>query len=294
MPSLTQHHATSVIKMLNIGDSGTGKTGALGSLARAGYRLWILDYDNGLDILALTLKDDPKALERVTYETLRDHRVFRKGIPTLVSPITAYTNAGITLEKWQAAAGAFGPQDVVVIDTLTTFSKAAMNFALNIAGRLNSRIQLTDYGDLARGVLAFIDTITSEEAKFNVIVNSHVKYMGGDEEAQTMMKGLPNSEGQQVSKDVSLFFNTIVLSRTQGSGPATKRVISTQPQGVVQVKVSNPPGIKPSYPIETGLAALFADILGHGPSHTTPVPASPATGTPPTAPETETQPKETA
>lgn len=38
-------------QLLLIGDSGTGKTGALASLARDGYRLFIIDLENGSKIL---------------------------------------------------------------------------------------------------------------------------------------------------------------------------------------------------------------------------------------------------
>lgn len=263
MPSLSDHSAATVVKLLNVGESGTGKTGALASLARAGYSLYILDFDNGLDILHHALADDPEALARVTYETLRDRHTFVGGVPKLKPPITAFASAGKTLEAWGAVN--FTPSDIIVIDTLTAFSEAAFNHSCALSGRLNQRSQLTDYGDMAKSVLAFIDTITDKEYPCNVIINTHIKHFTGDEEAQTSARGLPNAKGQQISKDISLFFNTVVLSRSQGSGQATKRVISTYPQGVVEVKTSNPFKVKPTYPIETGMAQLFADITGSSP-----------------------------
>lgn len=265
MANLNDHPAADVVKLLNIGPSGTGKTGALASLAIAGYRLWVLDYDNGLDILVNALRNHPDAAARVTYETLRDRHTFIGGVPKLKPPVTAFTSAGKTLEGWGAAS--FGSNDVIVIDTLTSFSKAAMNHALFTAGRLNQRRQLTDYGDMAAGVLSFIDTLTDKDYPCNVVINTHIKYFSGDEENQTTARGLPNAEGQQVSKDVASYFNTVVTTRTTGSGSATKRIISTNPTGVVEVKTSNPFNVKPTYPIETGLADLFKDILGHDPNH---------------------------
>lgn len=101
--------------------------------------------------------------------------------------------------------------------------------------------------------------------KCNVIVNSHVKYFGKDDEEQTSARGLPNAKGQEISRIVSRYFNTVVLTRSMGTGPATKRIISTRPQGVVEVATSNPLGVKPEYPVEGGLAPLFRDILGHSP-----------------------------
>lgn len=264
MPALTAHHSTSLIKLLNIGESKSGKTGATASLAKAGYNLHFLDYDNGLDIVASALRNDPAALARVRYETLRDTITFVGGIPKVKPPITAYKGAGKTLTDWDA--GSFTSNDVLILDTLTTFSDAAFNEALQIGGRLNQRPQLQDYGWMADSVKLFIEMITSDAVPCHVIVNSHIRYFSGGEEDQTQARGLPNAKGQEISRIVSRYFNTVVLTRTEGQGPAAKRIISTVPQGVVEVATSNPFTVKPKYPVDVGMAQLFADILGHGPS----------------------------
>lgn len=263
MPSLADHPSGQVIKLLNIGESKTGKTGALASLAKAGYNLYILDYDNGLDIIQTALRADPAALRRVTYETLRDTIQMSGGVPKLKPPIHAYKDAGKALTEWNA--GSFTPRDVLVLDTLTTFSEAAFNEATSLGGRLNQRPQLQDYGWMADSVKLFIEMITDPGLNCHVIVNTHIRYFSGNEEDQTQAKGLPNAKGQEISRVVSRYFNSVVLTRSQGSGPATKRLITTQPQGVVEVATSAPHSVKPTYPVETGLADLFKDILGHGP-----------------------------
>lgn len=268
MTTLASHPAAHVVKMLNVGESKTGKTGALASLAKAGYTLWVLDYDGGLDILVNVLRDDPAALNRVNYATLRDTITTTGGLPKLKPPIHAYKDAGKTLSEWHAEA--FTPTDVLVLDTLTTFSDAAFNEALMIAGRLNQRPQLQDYGWMADSVKLFIEMITDQSLNCNVIVNTHLRYFAADEEAQTQSRGLPNAKGQEISRTVSRFFNTVALTRSIGSGSATRRVISTKPQGVVEVATSNPGKVKESYPVESGLAALFFDILGHGPQTPSP------------------------
>jgi len=68
MANISQHKSTSVTKLLLVGDSGSGKTSALASLANAGKKLRILDYDDGLDILSEYLT--PEAVSRVSYITL--------------------------------------------------------------------------------------------------------------------------------------------------------------------------------------------------------------------------------
>jgi AAA domain len=267
MPSLTIHPSTKIVRLLNIGESGTGKTGTLASLAKAGYRLWVLDFDNGLDILAAALADEPEALARVEYETLRDNISLVGGVPKLTAPMTAWVNAGKTLARWEEslAPEGFTERDVVVIDTLTTMSNAAFNQALVMGSRLNQRPQQTDYGWMGDSVLLFMQAITEEDAKFNLVVNTHIRYLSNEGD-DTLARGLPNAKGQMIPKDIGKFFNTVVLTRTQGSGPAAKRIISTKPQGVIEVKTANPFGVKDTYPIESGMADLFRDILGHGPA----------------------------
>jgi hypothetical protein len=267
MPTLDQHPGSNLVKMLNIGRSKTGKTGSLAGLAIAGYNLWILDYDNGLETLGKVLRDpkvDPEVFKRIHYETLRDDISTLNGTPRIKPPPKAFKAAGATLEKWHAEK--FTPQDVIVLDTLMSFSEAAFRQAVFLAGRLNQRAQLQDYGWMGESVILFIEMLTSPEINCHVVVNTHIKYIGGDEETQENAVGLPDAKGKEVAKNASRFFNTVVLTRSFGTGPGTRRVISTQPQGVIEVATSNPKGVDATYPVDNvGMAKLFRDILGHGP-----------------------------
>src|SRR5262245_21423933 len=102
MPQLSAPSKTTITKMLVIGDSGTGKTGALASLARAGYKLHILDLDNKVatGILPLALKDDPKAMGNIDYEACRDKYKSSALGPILDGPATAYVRALSLMDKW--------------------------------------------------------------------------------------------------------------------------------------------------------------------------------------------------
>ena len=48
MPTLDQHQSDEYLKLIYIGDSSTGKTGSMVSLLLAGYKLYIIDMDNGV------------------------------------------------------------------------------------------------------------------------------------------------------------------------------------------------------------------------------------------------------
>lgn len=263
------------LRILSVGESGTGKSGSLISLALAGYNIYLLDFDNGSEIIENLLADQPDVFARFHITKLRDSIKPVNGVPKLRPPLVAYKGAGKALVDWNAEA--FTDADILVVDTLTKMSEAAFNEALLLAGRLNQRPQLGDYGWMADSVKLYMDMITDDDFGAHVIVNTHIQYLGGDEETQTSSRGLPNAKGKEISKTVATNFNTVLHFRTKGSGPATRRVISTTPQGVVEVKTSAPGKVKPEYSIETGMAELFHDILGHGPS-------LPAKGSTPAAP----------
>lgn len=267
-----------VVKMLNLGKSGTGKTGSLCSLAMAGYHLHILDYDNGVNIIRNTLREEcPAALAKVTYEPLRDKIKLVNGIPKLQKPLTAYASAGKILGEWIDKG--LGPNDVVVLDTLSTFSQCAFDYGLSLSGRLYERPQLQDYGWMADSVRLFIELLTSPDLNCHVVVNTHVRFLA-DEEIALLISystdpkkevdveaakttGLPDAKGQEIPRIVARYFNTTTLSRSLGQGPGARREITTIPIGVVEVKSSAPKTVKAKYPIETGMAQLFEDILGH-------------------------------
>ena len=73
MPTLDQHQSNDLTKMIILGDPGSGKTGGLCSLVKAGYKLAIIDFDNGLDSLVQYIKhecpDKIKNVHYVTFET---------------------------------------------------------------------------------------------------------------------------------------------------------------------------------------------------------------------------------
>ncbi len=156
----------------------------------------------------------------------------------------------------------FTPDDIIHIDTLTSLTEAAFNQALALGGRLNQRPQLQDYGWLAESVGQLIQMLTDPTVvPCHLIVSTHVKFLTAEDD-ENVLKGLPNAKGQEISRTVARYFNTILYYRTSGSGAATRRSIITQPQGVVQVKAAGLT-LKPSYPVESGLADIFTEILGH-------------------------------
>ena len=132
MPSLAKHQSNEYTKLLIEGDSGSGKTGALTSLVAAGYKLRILDFDNGLETLKqYVLKECPERINNVEYRTLRDKRKANPAGPIIDGQPKAFVDGLKMLDRWKyddidlGVPAEWGPEYVIVLDSLTFFSDAA-------------------------------------------------------------------------------------------------------------------------------------------------------------------------
>lgn len=268
MPKLSAHISASTTKMLLIGDSGAGKTGSLVSLAKAGYNLRILDLDNGLDIVANLLRADTVAADRVEFETLTD-KMRPVGNKLIPAKATVWERAIKMLESWKTSDGrelgpvtSWGSKDVLVIDGLTMIAQAAMDFVLSMNARLGQKPHQSDWFDAQLMLEGLLRMLYDENVKCNVIVISHITYIGEDNGPQ---HGYPSSLGKALSPKIGRYFNSALMVKSTGAGANFKRQIHTNTVGLVELKNSNPLRVKPSYPIETGLADYFKDVQAEGP-----------------------------
>ncbi len=297
MPKIAQHQSAETVKMLLIGNSGAGKSGALCALAAAGYNVRMLDYDNGADVVRALLMDPkspyPKdAAQRFDYFSLVEPRknVAGKLIPQRSE---AWTKTAAMLEKWtEGKAGEPGfvdygpitswtPKDVLVFDSLTTLSRAALRFVLQMNGRLGQKPWESDWGEGQDLIRSLFEMVTDPSVKCNVVFVCHYKYV--DVQGQT--KAYPNTLGKALPPEVGIYFNNALQVELAGIGTNAKRRLKTVPTGVLDLKTSNPHNTKADYPIETGLADFFRDVKGQGQPaaaqpHAVPAVASPPQGKP--------------
>lgn len=270
MPSILDHHSSATTKLLLVGDSGSGKTGALASLASAGYNVRIADLDNGVDVLRDLLTSGryaADAAKRVHFVTITDP-LKNSGGRLIPSKASVWQRLTSLLGDWKDPAEAsanFGPvttwtpQDVLVIDSLTLASDAALAYILSLNGRLGSQPHQSDWGLAQTLVESLLKMLYDESVKCNVVINCHVKPIGGDNEAQRFY---PNTLGQALPPKVGRYFNTILLAQTSGRGTGVSRKIFTQSQGTVELKTTAPTRMPQSFPLETGLADYFALVRG--------------------------------
>jgi len=275
MPNLAQYQSGETTKAIVMGDSGGGKSGALASLAHVGYKLHIMDTDNGLDVLKNLLLDpnsrySPKAIENVDAITITEKMVPKQGIVVPASA-KAWSKCISLFDKWDDGQGlnlgsifTWGPQDILVIDSLTMLCNFCMNHIKAMNNRLQSDPYQSDWGEAQRQIEAVLQTLYDSQLKCNVIVNCHITRIGQEESVVSEKgvvskytvsgteRGYPSTLGKALSPKVGRYFNTALLC--EGGK------IYTKTRGIVNLKNTNPVSVPGSFPLETGLADYFKAV----------------------------------
>jgi len=277
MPKGTHHQSLTTTKLLNIGDPGGGKTGALACLAEAGYRLIIVDFDNGLDILIGRnglLRKNKKALENIFYETFTDPlQAVADGQMLPVGTPTAFNRAMKGLTRWKFSdgedstydlgnIGSWGPDTICVIDSFGHGAEAALRFCRQLnAHQLDRFIHQSDYGQAMQMLEGMLQLLYATNIKCHVIVNSHITYM--EDASKGTLRGLPRALGRVLPPKVGGYFNTIIRTVTEGSGKSERHIIRTASESNLELKLPVAPGVIPdTLPIKSGLLTIFKTLQG--------------------------------
>lgn len=257
--------AADTAKLLLLGNGGSGKTGALAALATAGYKIRVLDFDNGTEILFHTLKSTPDALDRIDVEKCLD--TFKQGGDKSIkwnTPV-AFPNALKCLDEWpgEGRPDSWGSDTILVLDSLTFLGDAIFRYVLSANGKHGASTDPKagptepNWGSAINLQEDFLALLTSN-LKCHVIVTAHLK----DVERGGINVPMPSALGKKLPPSVSTYFNHTLLVQTKGSGAAARRTIHTNTQGLIELKSAAPKSVQAEYPIETGLADYFKALFG--------------------------------
>src|SRR5438445_268678 len=273
MPSLAQHQSNEFTKSLFLGDSKSGKTTALWSLVRAWYRLRILDFDNLLDSLKeRLLVECPKQLDSVEFRTLRDNYKPGKGGMVIDGAAKAFMDAMKMLDNWKygetdlGPPKEWGPQTILVIDSLSRLCDAAYDYHLQMqkpgkSGEIDGRAV---YGQAQDAVEMVLSNLTSDTFKTNLIVICHCQFM---DQADRTSKIFPQGVGQKLSPKIPQYFPVYIRLKSV----AGKRTL--QLESDVMIDLAMPSKMKDkTLPADDGLATIFETLRGK------PVPAATQVG----------------
>lgn len=296
MPNIDELNDSELIKMIYIGDSGSGKTGSLMSLAAAGYNLRVLDVDKGVQILKdyATTKLDQHGKPNIYLNakpplwSAEQAATVAKRI-NYVSVSETFTNTGghvickgdswnkilSQLTEWKDGDRSYGkletwgPGEVLAIDSFSRVCDSRMYMELAMNGRAISGRQQSDYWKVQDGIERFLELLVAYDAATkkgipcHVILICHIDYVEKDDGT---VRGMPQSMGKALGPKIAQHFNHALLAKTTGQGTLAKRKIFTQTTGTIDLKNAAPLKVKPEYDLETGLAEYFQAVLGHGPA----------------------------
>ncbi len=265
MPKLSDHQSNEFTKLLLIGEAMSGKTGALVSLLKVGYKLRIQDYDNKLDVLKYYAQHEcPHLLDNVEYVSLRDKRKTTPLGSMIDGKPRAFIEGMKLLDNWKYIDDAgmevdfgkpseWGRDTILIIDSLSRLCDAAFDFRepLVPVGKSGERDMRAVYGDAQDAVEMLLATLTSKTFATNVIVIAHITYQ---DQADGSTKGFPQGVGQKLSPKIPQYFPSAVLFTNKGG----KRTIQTNSTPLIDLANPAPFKMEKSYPIETGLADFFA------------------------------------
>lgn len=254
--------------MILLGNAGSGKTGALASLVAADYKLRILDFDNNLAPLVKFIRHDtPDKLKNVEFRTLVDKYKSSPIGPVLDGMPTAFVEGVKMLDKWKYVPapgkepidlgypGDWGPECVLVIDSLTFMSNYAYNWADGMnPGAKDKRAIYKVAQDAVEDMLALMK---SPAFNTNIVMTAHVRYEQSQDGTTT---GFPNSVGSALGPKIPAYFTSIALMEKTGSGASMARSIRTIPTALIDLRNPAPFDMAPTLPIKTGLADFFRTV----------------------------------
>lgn len=300
MPKLSNHHSAKSTKLLLVGNSGSGKTGSLASLAAAGYKLRILDLDNKLDVLKNFLTDpnstyfkqNPKCADNVDYITLTETKKASGG-KVVSAKATVWSNMMNMLNNWQekdedgkvvndlGGILTWDEKTVLVIDSLSRASLAALDHHLMLNGALTTtRTQNEGRRDIGAAqdlIKSFLMYLSDESIKCNVIIICHITKVSesgyGPQAAEIKEKDGKGNPTGNYTEDLLGFPATIGRALSphvpeyfpnvlHAKTTGTRNFIHTKSTGEVATICTAPLKVAPQYPIETGLSDYFRAVRG--------------------------------
>lgn len=277
------------IKLINIGDTGSGKTGAICSLAGAGYRVVIADLDNGVEVIkdlltASAFGYPAGARLNVKWKTITEPMrvvggqivpkaatVWQRTVDSLgkFSKYRELTADGSVSDN-EGSLGSidtWGEDTVFVLDTLSTLGTAANNFNLMMNGNLGkkrtSMEEMRDIGAAQTQLDKFLQLVFDESIKCHVILNTHVIFAKEDgSNIEPGYEGLryafPAAIGKALSPKMGKYFNHMLMTKKEGLASR----IYTRGLPNVGLKSGAPSKVAASYDAKDGLAKYFEAING--------------------------------
>ena len=282
---------TKSARMLIVGYPGGGKTGGLASLANVGYKIRILDFEGNYAPLLYNTK--PEFLHNIEIKTLQDKLAMGSKFIEPVGIPTAFKEGLEAMKSWKVKdsngnviedlgnPSDWGNDTIVVVDSLTSMSEAAMDRATKLMNKGPGTITSAVWGAAVNDVRNMIKLMARDDNKYHLIVLGHLQMISSEdfikqgdspEIKETKMEAIkddliptklfPTAVTKNQSMKIAKELSTMITAKKIKKHGKTMRVLETTAGEELDLKF--PANAPDSVPLETGLAQLF-EILGYTP-----------------------------
>lgn len=290
MASASKLRGSTPYRGFHIGYPGSGKSGGLASLANAGYKLRVLDFEGNFQALVDALDDrvlsDPT---RVDIVTLQDKLVNREKYLEVEGIPQAFNRGLELLKEWKykdedgnevnlGRSADWGSDTVVVVDSATSFAQSSKRRQIKMQSKTPITMTDTVWGAAVADFEHAIEVMKAMEKRYHLIINCHKQLLGpqnfvarGDTDEIKAAKAEQIKEGlvgariypvgvskPQAQTMAGMLPTMLEFEKVERLGKVV-RVIKTVSGAEIDVKVPNLK-LKKEYPIETGMADIFATM----------------------------------
>lgn len=291
MASRQQLIGSTPYRGFHIGYPGSAKTGALASLANAGYKLRVLSFEGNYEPL-LNYSDPRSDIDILMFQ---DQMRNGDKYVEIMGQAEAFNGALRAMSEWKykdidgnevnlGKSKDWGMDTIVVVDAMTSGAAAAKARAMKMNNKTPANMTSAVWGHAVADWNNFIELLKRDSNHFHLIINSHKQIIGpsdfinqNDEKDEN--EAVKEAKMEMVKNGmIPPRIYPIAVSKPQAQSihgmlpimlefeKTTKlgkdvRVINTVGGPEIDLKIPGK-GLKASYPIETGLADIF-EAMGY-------------------------------
>lgn len=288
------------MRLLVVARPKTGKTSSLVSLVNeGGFRLILCDFDGNADPLYNLIDEDKRHLLHVI--PFEDNfgppsmaeggsiGIKLKGDPKAFSKFLHFLDGKPTRDSQKrmtdfGPAASWGPDTVLVVDSLTALGRACFRRYITAIGRNEQTKRIKDWGVAAGEAESALEMLTSSYYRCHVIVMAHVKMIGPKpleeddskrqdkvdynnelkkEEAELVPVRLyPIAIGRSLCEHLAEHFPGVVRAEVTNDG---KRIFNLRPCPEMDTGLPASPkwlAANKTLPIEDGLMSMMTAVTG--------------------------------
>lgn len=250
-------------RVLIMGESASGKTGALAQLANAGYRLLIHDFDQNARVIGNYLKEGHADVYIKTYDVARLVNVGSTAEAEKVqkAAVVQMNEFFRMLKHWKTETEDLGPsasltaRDVVIIDSVTFLGELCFMAAHQHPDA--NRHAPTIYRIAGQFVASIMDYFCGKQMGASSIALTHIQLFGKKDEKGDFIgktREIPTAIGKEAAKRLPQYFSDIWRLDVGRTG---ERTFNTQATDSTSLRASSPT-IKATEPFD--LANIFGRL----------------------------------